>query len=351
MQQPDIHFSVHGTVGLVELDRPKALNAISYDMAVAISTQMQAWSHDDSITHVVIAGSTPRAFCAGGDVRDLYQYIQRGDYDRTRVYFRAEYNADVDVYSCSKPVISLADGVVMGGGAGLMQCSRYRVASETTRFAMPESAIGLFPDAGASIFLGRIPHPFAMFIGLTGQIIGASDLMLLGLADAVVPSAHMAALRRALLDCTPDGIESVIEAHQIDPGQALMQANRTVIDHIFSGDDLPAMRDRAGDLARLKGDSFAAKIHDALATRCPMTMHVFARLMEMDTQIPDMKTALALDYRLAIRMSERPDFSDGVRAVLVDKSNDASWSPARLEDVTPAMVDAVFDHAGLPALR
>ena len=271
MQEPDIHFAVHGTAGLIELDRPKALNAISYDMAVAISAQMQAWSHDNSITHVVIAGSTPRAFCAGGDVRDLYQYIQRGDFDRTRVYFRAEYNADLDVYACSKPVVSLADGIVMGGGAGLMQCSRYRVASETTRFAMPESAIGLFPDAGASIFLGRIPRPFAMFLGLTGQIIGARDLMLLGLADAVVPSAHMAALRTALL--------------------------------------------------------------------------------EMDDRIPDMETALALDYGLAMRMSERADFSDGVRAVLVDKSNDASWSPARLEDVTPAMVDAVFDHAGLPALR
>ena len=351
MQEPDIHFAVHGTAGLIELDRPKALNAISYDMAVAISAHMQAWSHDNSITHVVIAGSTPRAFCAGGDVRDLYQYIQRGDFDRTRVYFRAEYNADLDIYACSKPVVSLADGIVMGGGAGLMQCSRYRVASETTRFAMPESAIGLFPDAGASIFLGRIPRPFAMFLGLTGQIIGASDLMLLGLADAVVPSAHMAALRTALLGCAPDDIESVIEAHRTDPGPASLQANRTVIDHIFSGDDLAAMRDRAGDLARLKGDEFAAKVHDALATRCPMTMHVFARLMEMDDRIPDMETALALDYGLAMRMSERADFSDGVRAVLVDKSNDASWSPARLEDVTPAMVDAVFDHAGLPALR
>ena len=124
-----------------------------------------------------------------------------------------------------------------------------------------------------------------------------------------------------------------------------------MIDHVFSGDDLAAMRDRAGELAQLKGDEFAAMLSAALSTRCPMTMHVFLRLIDVGVDIPDMAAALAMDYRLAIRMSERADFSDGVRAVLVDKTNDATWSPARLEDVTPAMLDAVFDHAGLPVLR
>ena len=117
MQQPDIHFSTHGRAGLIELDRPKALNAISYEMAMAISTQIERWSADAEITHIVIAGSTPRAFCAGGDVRDLYQHITRGEFDRTRVYFRAEYNADLDVFNSPKPVVALADGIVMGGGA------------------------------------------------------------------------------------------------------------------------------------------------------------------------------------------------------------------------------------------
>ena len=356
MQQQDIHFSTHGQAGhgqagLIELDRPKALNAISYDMAKAISAQINRWSVDSSISHIVIAGSTPRAFCAGGDVRDLYQYISRGEFERTRVYFRAEYNADLDVYNCTKPVIALADGIVMGGGAGLMQCSRYRIASDAMRFAMPESAIGLFPDAGASIFLGRCPRPLALFIGVTGQIIGAADCMMLGLADAVVPADRIAALRADLLAADVTEIEKIMTGYGIDPGPAPLQANRTAIDHIFSGQDLAAMRDRAGDLARLKGDEFASMVHQALSTRCPMTMHVFMRLIDSDAAIPDMATALALDYRLAIRMSERADFSDGVRAVLVDKSNDAVWLPDRLEDVTSAMVDMVFDHADLPALR
>ncbi len=351
MQQADIHFSTHGRAGLIELDRPKALNAISYEMAMAISTQIEHWSADAEITHIVIAGSTPRAFCAGGDVRDLYQHITRGEFDRTRVYFRAEYNADLDVFNCPKPVVALADGIVMGGGAGLMQCSHYRIASSTTRFAMPESAIGLFPDAGASIFLGRCPRPMALFIGLAGQIISAADCMMLGLADAVVPAEQIADMRTDLLACDVTAIDDVIARYRTDPGAAPLQAHRTVIDHVFSGDDLAAMRDRAGELAQLKGDEFAAMLSAALSTRCPMTMHVFLRLIDVGVDIPDMAAALAMDYRLAIRMSERADFSDGVRAVLVDKTNDATWSPARLEDVTPAMLDAVFDHAGLPVLR
>ena len=350
MQQGHISFSTHGRAGLVLLDRPRALNALSAEMAAALRDQLGTWADDTDIGHVVVAASAPRAFCAGGDVRDLHAIAARGEFELMKTHFRAEYGAHLAVYDFPKPVISLADGITMGGGAGLMQCSTHAIVSETTRFAMPESAIGLFPDAGASVFLGRCPRPVALCLGLTGHIIGAADCLMLGLAGAMVPTADRMALREALLACDSADIDRVIGRFRADPGMPPLQAQRATIDHVFAGRDLAAMRDRADDLARLKGDSVAEMIHATLSTKCPMSMHVFARLIEMGPRIADIPAALDLDYHLAIRMTARPDFREGVRAVLIDKSNDAAWQPARLEDVTPAMIDAVFDHAGLPSL-
>ena len=146
MQQDDIRFSIHGRAGLVLIDRPKALNALSYDMAVALRAQLGLWGEDDAVSHVVMAGSEPRAFCAGGDIRDLYNMAVAGEHDRIAVCFRAEYMAHMAVCEFPKPLVSLADGIVMGGGAGLMQAGSHAIVSDTTRFAMPESAIGLYPD-------------------------------------------------------------------------------------------------------------------------------------------------------------------------------------------------------------
>ena len=350
MQQDDILFSVHGQVGLVEMNRPKALNALSYDMAVALRQALAAWAADDGVTHVVLASSQPRAFCAGGDVRDLHAVAARGDFDRMPVHFGAEYGAHLAVYEFPKPVIALADGIVMGGGAGLLQCSTHMIVTEKSRFAMPESAIGLFPDAGASVFLGRCPRDIALLLGLTGRIIGAADCLMLGLAEAMVPSDSIGDLRAALLTCDVSAIDDVIGRFRADPGMPPLQAHRAALRHIFAGDDLAAMRDRADDLARVKADSFAEDVHAALAAKCPTSMHVFKRLLDMADGVADIAAALRLDYHLAIRMTKRADFQEGVRAVLIDKTQDVAWQPARLEDVTPAMIDAIFDHQGLPSL-
>ncbi|MGC6454694.1 MAG: enoyl-CoA hydratase/isomerase family protein [Candidatus Puniceispirillaceae bacterium] len=351
MQQDDIRFSKHGMAGLVVLDRPRALNALSTDMALAIGEQLGDWADDDSIGHIVLAGAEPRAFCAGGDIRDLYRMACEGDFDGMADCFRAEYMAHMMVAEFPKPVISLADGIVMGGGAGLMQAGSHAIVTDKTRFAMPESAIGLFPDAGASVFLGRCPRSLALYLGMTGSIIGAADCLMLGLAGAMVPADSIDRLRDALLASDTGDIDAVIARHRADPGMSPLQRHRTEIDHIFNGDDPVQMRERAGDLARLKGSSPGADIHKALATRCPMTMFVFQRLVDMGGEITDIPAALMLDYHLALRMTRREDFREGVRAVLIDKTNDARWTPSRLEDVTKAQIDAVFDRDGLPSLR
>ena len=351
MQQDDILFSTHGSAGLVLMNRPRALNALSFKMAAAIGTQLAAWAQDDSIGHVVLAGAEPQAFCAGGDIRDLYRLAGEGDHDGMAVCFRAEYMAHMAIAEFPKPVISLADGIVMGGGAGLMQAGSHAIVTEKTRFAMPESSIGLFPDAGASVFLGRCPRPLALFLGMTGRIIGAADCLMLGLAQVMVPADSVNDLRAELLACDTAGIDTVTARHRADPGAAPLQAHRTEIDHIFSGDDPVQMRDRAGDMARLKASSLAADIHEALSIKCPMTMYVFQRLVDMGDAIADIPAALMLDYHLALRMTRRDDFREGVRAVLIDKTNDASWNPARLEDIEPSMVDEILDREGLPNLR
>jgi len=351
MQQDDILFSIEGQAGLVLFDRPKALNALSFDMAVALREQLSEWAQNPAVGHVVMAGAEPRAFCAGGDIRDLYRLAIAEDHDAIAVCFRAEYMAHMAVCEFPKPVISLADGIVMGGGAGLMQAGSHAIVTEKTRFAMPESAIGLFPDAGASVFLGRCPRPLALCLGMTGRIIGAADCLMLGLASAMVPADSIVPLRNALLACGADEIDAVVARYRADPGQAPLQSCRAEIDHIFAGDDPVAMREKASDLAQVKGSQFAADIHDALNTRCPMTGHVFVHLIDGDHGICDMPSALMLDYHLAMRMTRRADFTEGVRAVLIDKSNDASWNPGRLEDVTPQMVAELFDRNGLPPLR
>ena len=351
MQQDDIRFSTHGGAGLVLIDRPKALNALSYDMAVALRGQLALWDGDDTVSHVVMAGSEPRAFCAGGDIRDLYNMAMAGEHDRIAVCFRAEYMAHMAVCEFSKPLVSLADGIVMGGGAGLMQAGSHAIVTDTTRFAMPESAIGLYPDAGASLFLGRCPRSLSLYLGMTGKISGAADCLMLGLANAMVPSTEVTALKDALLACSADKIDDIITQYRSDPGPAPLQAGRTEIDYIFAGKDPAAMRDRAGDMARLKESRLAEDVHKALTTRCPMTSHVFVRLIDGDHGITDMPSALMLDYHLAMRMTRRNDFIEGVRAVIIEKSNDAVWQPARLEDVTSQDVDEVFDRSGLPALR
>lgn len=351
MRQDHIKFSIHGQAGLVLLDRPAALNALDYDMAVALRLQLELWNQNDSITHVVIASSTPRAFCAGGDVRALYQMLRQGQKEQAGVYFKAEYLADMAVHEFTKPIVSLADGVVMGGGAGLMQASSIAVVTDTTKFAMPESAIGLFPDAGASVFLGRCPRAMGLFLGFTGRFISGGDCLMLGLSHNMVKTHDVAKLQSALLAAKRDEIDDVIARFRHDPGPAPLQQDRAVIEYVFKDDDPLAARSRAHDMATIKGDAFAAELYEALNTRCPMTLRVWQRLSKMGDTLTDTSAALALDYALAIKMADRADFCEGVRAVLVEKTQDAKWCPARLEDVTERMVDEVFDHEGLPPLR
>ena len=347
-----IHFEQKAKAGLVTLDRPNALNALSLDMVLAFADQLSRWAKDETISHLILCSSLPRAFCVGGDIKYARQLAISDDPSGAELYFRAEYLADIALIEFGKPVIALCDGIVMGGGAGLAQHSQHILMTETTRFAMPESAIGLFPDVGASLFLGRCPKSVARLMGMTGHIVGAADCLLLGLATAQVSSGSLAGLKEKLLRCHVDEIDIIIKQFQCDAGKSSLADQRQLIDYIFADGPVESMRDRALSLAeKLSNNKMLVGIIKAFETRCPFSIKLFERLLVETDYLTDPVAAIELDFHLALRMTKRADFAEGVRAIVIDKDQAPQWTPNSLEAVTETMLDAVFDRSGLPTLR
>ena len=353
MPQVHIHFNVINSAGLVTLDRPTALNALTVEMVTDLRYVLLDWRDDPAISHVVIASSSPRAFCAGGDIRQARETIIADGFDGADAFFRGEYLVDLAIAEFGKPIIALCDGVVMGGGAGLAEHCTHIIMSEKTRFAMPEASIGLFPDVGASLFLGRCPLPVARLLGMTGYIIHGADCMMLGLATSMVVSEQMAGLKQSLLDCAGSEIDQVIAEFKIDPGVPAIKHQMGVIDHIFGGDATPEqIQERAVDLSLMRpNDKLVSHVVTAFTERCPVSIKLFWHLLQMADGITDSCVALTLDFHLAMRMIRRADFIEGVRAVLVDRDNAPKWSPDSLELVDKALLDALFDKDDLPPLR
>ncbi|MDC1294272.1 enoyl-CoA hydratase/isomerase family protein [Candidatus Puniceispirillum sp.] len=352
MPQAHIHFDVINGAGLVTLDRPKALNALTVEMVTDLRQFLLNWRDDPVISHVVIASSAPRAFCAGGDIRQARETIIASGFDEADAFFRGEYLVDLAIAEFGKPIIAICDGVVMGGGAGLAEHCSHIIMSEATRFAMPETSIGLFPDVGASLFLGRCPLPVARLLGMTGYTIHGADCMMLGLATSMVASSQMAGLKKSLLNCTASEIDKVIAKFKMDPGVPTLNQHMLVIERIFGGDATPEqMQERAEDLALMRpNDKLVSYVVTAFTTRCPVSIKLFWRLLQMGDAITDIGAALTLDYHLAMRMIRRADYVEGVRAVLVDRDNAPKWSPNSLALVDKALLDTIFDEDGLSPL-
>jgi len=353
MTDDNIHFYVTNNVGLIVLDRPNMLNAISLKMARSIREIMNRWKHKSDLTHVVISSSSKKAFCAGGDVRYAYLKAQAEDFEATDLFFKTEYLMDLSIVEVRKPVIALCPGIVMGGGAGIAQHATYTIMTESTKFAMPESSIGLFPDAGASLFFGRCPPSVKLLLGITGFIIGAADCFALGLSTATVRDRAIEELKRDLIDCAPSEIFEVIRKYQIDVEESLMKVQSQKVDEIFeSGLSVEEMQARAKQCLRQNPDDKLFRFVDmAFSHRCPMSMKVFARLVEESVNFTTPQEALNFDFFLAKKMTRRSDFLEGVRALLIDKDNSPQWSPSKLSEVSDDMIEKVFDKACLSPLR
>lgn len=324
-----------GAVGHISLDRPRALNALTQRMCEAISSTLLEWRDDPGVEAVLLDHAEGRGFCAGGDVAMVRSSALEDGGEAGRAFFFAEYRMNHLLFTYPKRVVAFMDGVTMGGGVGLALPCRYRVATENTLFAMPEGAIGLFPDVGAGWYLPRLSGRIGQFLALTGARLDGAECLWANLATHYVSSERLAeAKARIALD--PTGIEAVLAGLSVDPPPARLARNAERVERLFAADRLEDI------LAALAADSseWAAKELQAVAAKCPVTSKVALR--QFATNRADFAEEMALEYRLAVRMMMRPDFAEGVRAVLIDKDNTPHWNPAAAQDVTDQMLDAIF---------
>jgi len=337
----DIEIEVRGALALVTLGRIKALNALTAAMRQEISAMLPQIARDPQVYAMAIRSASPKAFSAGGDVRETVGWA-RTDPARARQSLGDEYRLNWHLECFTKPTVSLIDGMVMGSGVGLSLFGTHRVAGESYVFAMPETAIGLFPDVGVAHVLARLPSEIGVYLGLTGRSIARADAYHLGLATHCIAPARFAEIVSGLADAMP--IDALLDERHQDPGPGSLAPHAGLIADCFSAPTVEQIRDR---LARVEGSAraFALGVLADLDQRSPLSLKVTLRhIREAATR--DLRQTLQVDYRLACRFLEGHDFAEGVRAALVDKDHAPVWDPRRLDDVSEAMVDAYFAPLG-----
>jgi enoyl-CoA hydratase len=334
--EPEVLVSVEGAVGRLTLNRPKALGALTLNMCRLMTEALLAWRGDDAVRAVMIDHAGERGFCAGGDIRFLADSAKVGG-DGAREFFFTEYRLNHLLFAYEKPVIAIMDGVTMGGGVGISMPARYRVATERITFAMPETGIGLFPDVGGGWFLPRLHGSTGVWLALTGARLKAAGCEILGIATDVVPSTRVADLKAAIV-ADPDAIETLLAERESDPGHSGMIEHHDEIDRLFAGDTV----EEIVDALNTDGSEWALAQTATLKTKSPLSMKVSLRQLRAGAKMTDFADDMAMEMRIGARVVMSHDFTEGVRAVIVDKDNAPLWSPDTLEGVTDAMLDAIF---------
>lgn len=340
-------FSQDGAMGRIVLNRPRALNALDLLMVDMMMGQLKSWEQDPSIKVVVIEGAGEKAFCAGGDIRGLYDARKADDEEMLDAFYRREYHLNNYIANYPKPYVALMDGITMGGGVGVSIHGKFRVVTERTLFAMPETGIGFFPDVGGGYFLSRCPGQIGMYLGLTGARIKAADCLYAGLATHGADSAALHKLKADLAGAAFDG-DAVAKTHEIldryttSFGQAPLATHRDEIDRTFAGSSVVAIFEA---LEREESD-FGTQARDVLISKSPTALCVS---FDQIRQGGDMSLAevLNMEYRMSQRMVRKPDLFEGVRAVIVDKDHAPKWQHGDIGQVDPREIAEYF--AELPA--
>lgn len=339
--QPEILTSRLGALGVITLNRPRALHALTTAMCNAMGAALRQWQGDASVAAVLIEHAPgTRGFCAGGDVVAARASVLEDGGAAARAFFLSEYRLNHLIHAYSKPVIAFMDGVTMGGGAGIALPATFRVATENTLLAMPEGAIGLFPDAGAGYHLAQLSGYLGAFLALTGARLDGAEALWAGLATHHLAADDLAEAKEAIAR-EPLAAADILSDLSSPPPPARLQKNAARIARLFAAPTLE------GVLAALADDpsEWAAKEYRAVASKCPASAKVALRLLGTPTD--DFAAEMAREYRIVCRMVARPDFAEGVRAVLVDKDNAPRWQPPVSEGVEDAVLDGIF--APLPA--
>jgi enoyl-CoA hydratase/carnithine racemase len=339
----EILFDRRGAAGLVTLNRPQALNAVTHDMVHRLGETLATWAEDDAVTRVVLTAAGERAFSAGGDLRAIYKLRQTGRIDDALTYWGNEYRLNAFIKHYRKPYVSLIDGAVMGGGVGISIHGSHRIAGDRFRFAMPECGIGFFPDVGASWFLPRLPGEIGTYVGLTGERLDAIDGVQTGLATKRVGSKSLPDLIDALCSNVP--VDAVIGAfaEPVPPSAGMIMARRSAIDRLFKADRIEDLF-LGLDAEAAEGGADAAFARDTAAlirTKSPTSLKVTLALLRRGRTL-DFAECMRTEFRVASRFAAGHDFYEGIRSVIIDKDKTPRWQPSALEDVSDVEVERHF---------
>ncbi len=333
----------HGLVGRITLNRPKALNALTLTMVRDMAEALDAWELDPAVKHIVVTGAGGKAFCAGGDIRKLYDLGQVGQQDKAIDFWREEYILNHRIKTYPKPYISLIDGIVMGGGVGVSSPGSHQVAGDNYLFAMPEVGIGFFPDVGASYFLPRLPDRIGFWLALTGARIKIGDGMAAGLASHYVPSDKFPALLETLLSAN-DADKAIAAFAQTPPGSTLRQDCRSIEAALSLQEVSKIIEQLEGDM--LSSSQFAQTTAKAIRSKSPMSLAITLAQMLRGKDLSSFADVMKMEFRIVSRICHGHDFYEGIRAVIVDKDNAPRWKPAAFEAVDPKAVERHFASLG-----
>jgi enoyl-CoA hydratase len=346
-QRDDVIVRAQGALRRLTLNRPKALNAITLGMTVTMTEMMRAWASDPAVGVVMLDGAGERGFCAGGDIRALYDAAKSGD-PLPQKFWAIEYHLNVMIARYRKPVVAIMDGVVMGGGIGLAGHAAHRVVTERSAVAMPEVGIGFFPDIGASFPLARGPGFTGTYLELTGDRMNAADTIYAGLADIHIPTAKLAAVPDALAGCrSADEVRAQLAALSAAPAPGKLEAARPWIDACYSANTIEEI------FAQLAANS-AASAQTALAAMkkaSPTSLKITLRNLRDAAKFNRVEECFVQDYRIALACVAGHDMIEGVRATIVDRDRNPAWRPDTLEQVTPDIVERHFQSVGALELK
>jgi enoyl-CoA hydratase len=347
--EPDLIVRREGAAGVIRLNRPKAINAVTLEMFRDIDKALNRFEADSAVGLILLEGAGERGLCAGGDIRALYESSQvRGDLGK--ILWREEYILNARIAKFAKPYVAFMDGIVMGGGVGLAAHGSHRVVTDRTKLAMPEVGLGFFPDVGGTWLLSRSPGEIGTYFGLTGQTMNGPDAVYAGFADAVVPSGKLAALREALTEvragASSANVKAVIDGFATGETAGPVAALQSRIDEWFAHDRMENI------VAALRRDDseLAQSTLKKLNEKSPRGMVITLKLLRLARASSSLEECLIREYRAALEVFASDDFREGVRAAVIDKDRNPKWSPPGIEDVTPDMIAPYFAELGADEL-
>ncbi|MEU6890665.1 enoyl-CoA hydratase/isomerase family protein [Streptomyces sp. NPDC046557] len=332
-------FTVEGHTGVITLNRPRALNALTHPMVLRITEALAAWEQDPAVTQVLLRGAGERGLCAGGDIRAIHDDAKAGG-NASIDFWRDEYRLNARIAGYPKPYVALMDGIVMGGGVGLSAHGAVRIVTERSRVAMPETGIGFVPDVGGTHLLARAPGLLGTHLALTGAAVGAADALLCGLADHFVPAGLLPELTADLAGAPVARVLSRHAGHAPPPGE--LAAHRGWIDHCYAADTVEEIVERL--LA--SGEPAAKETAETILTKSPTSLKVTLEAVRRARELGTLEKVLAQEFRVSSHVLRSPDLIEGIRAQVVDKDRTPRWRPATLPEVDRADVERCFAPLG-----